>query len=85
MAFISLPGIPCWGNPDSQRVCPAPIFLRLIQRDVPVTSRFLGRPRLLTRLSSCAWCRDVASIHNVSSTHSKQRLMRGLVAARARG
>jgi hypothetical protein len=52
MAFISLPRIPCWGNPYSQRVRPSPVFLRLIQRDVPIKSRFLGRPRLLTRLLS---------------------------------
>ena len=52
MAFISLPGIPWCSNPSAQRVSPSPVFLRLIQRDVPVTSRFLVRPRLLTRLSA---------------------------------
>ena len=54
MAFINLPGIPCWGNPYSQRVRPSPVFLRLIQRDVSVKSRFLGRPRLLIRVSLLA-------------------------------
>jgi hypothetical protein len=52
MAFISLPGITVWGNLYSQRVCPSPVFLRLVQRDVPAKSRFLVRPRLLTRLLS---------------------------------
>jgi hypothetical protein len=51
MTFINLPEITCWGNPYSQRVCPSLIFQRLIQCDVPVKSRFLGRPRLLTRFS----------------------------------
>jgi hypothetical protein len=50
MVFISLPGITCWGNPYSQRVCPSPVFLRLVQRHFRVTSRFLERPRLLTRV-----------------------------------
>ena len=50
MAFVSLPGITCRGKPYSQRVYPSPIFLRLVQRDFPTTSRFLGRPQLLTRI-----------------------------------
>jgi hypothetical protein len=62
MAFISLPGIACWGNPYSQGVCLSPVFLRLIQRDGPVTSRFLGRPRLLTRVSSLLAGRDLGSL-----------------------
>jgi hypothetical protein len=49
MAFINLPGIPGWGNPYSQRVCPSPVLLRLVQRDFPIKFRFLVRTRLLTR------------------------------------
>jgi hypothetical protein len=51
MAFISLSGITCWGNPFSQRVCPSPVFPHLVQRNFSAKSRFLGRPRLLTRMS----------------------------------
>jgi hypothetical protein len=49
MVFTSLLEITCWGNPYLQRVCPSPVFLRLVQRAIPVKSRFLVRPRLLTR------------------------------------
>jgi hypothetical protein len=31
------------------------VFLRLVQRHFPTTSRFLGRPRLLTRTSPLLW------------------------------
>ena len=51
MVFISLAALTCWGNPYPQRVFPSPVFLRLTQHDVPVKSRFLGRPRLLMRLT----------------------------------
>jgi hypothetical protein len=49
MASINLPGITVWGNVYSQRMCPSPVFLRLVQRDVLAQSRFLVRSRLLTR------------------------------------
>ena len=52
MASLRLSAITHWGNPYSQRVYPSPIFQRLVQGDVPAKSRFLGRPRLLTRLST---------------------------------
>jgi hypothetical protein len=52
MASISLPGITCRGNPYSQRVCSSPVFPRLVQCDFSAKSRFLGRPRLLTRISA---------------------------------
>jgi len=32
------------------RVLASPLFLSLVQRDFPVKSRFLGRPRFLTHL-----------------------------------
>jgi hypothetical protein len=32
------------------RVLASPLFPSIVQRDFPVKSRFLGRPRLLTRL-----------------------------------
>ena len=60
MAFIRLPGITCWGNPYSQRVYPSPVFLRLAQCHFRVTSRFLGRPRLLTRLYPLPVGRDIS-------------------------
>jgi hypothetical protein len=50
MVSISLPGITCWRNPLAQRVCPFPVFLRPFKRDVPIKSRFLVRPQLLTRV-----------------------------------
>jgi hypothetical protein len=52
MASTILPGITCKGNPYSQRVNSSPVFPRLVQRDFSAKSRFLGRPRLLTRFSA---------------------------------
>jgi|RhiMetdeSRZDD1v2_1073273.scaffolds.fasta_scaffold63459_4 hypothetical protein len=45
MVFISLPEMSCWGNSYAQRVCSSLVFLRLIQRHFPPTSRFLLRPQ----------------------------------------
>jgi hypothetical protein len=50
MVSIILPGITRWGNSYSQRVYPSPIFQRLVQCDLFIPSRFLVRPRLLTRV-----------------------------------
>jgi hypothetical protein len=42
--FITLPEITRWGNPYSQRVCPSPVFPRLVQRDFSAKFWFLVRP-----------------------------------------
>jgi hypothetical protein len=54
MAFISLPGITCGGNPYSQRVCPSPVFLCLVQRDFSLLPGFLRRLRLHASVSEPA-------------------------------
>jgi hypothetical protein len=58
MVSLSLPEITRWDNLSSRRVYPSPIFQRLVQCDVPVSSRFLGRPQLLTRHVSLPLGRD---------------------------
>jgi len=51
MVSLNLPGIPSWGTPYSRlRVCMPPVFQHLVRCEVPVTARYLGRPRLLTRV-----------------------------------
>jgi hypothetical protein len=53
MVSLNLPGIPPGGNLYSRlRVCMPPVFQDLVPCEMPVTARFLGRPRLLTRLTS---------------------------------
>jgi hypothetical protein len=61
MMFISLPEITRWGNLSSRHVCPSPIFQRLVQCEVPITPRFLVRPRLLTRFSSLPMRRHLSA------------------------
>jgi hypothetical protein len=67
MAFINLPGIIYWGNAYSQQACPSTVFLRLVQRNFPVKSRFLWRPRLLTRSVPLPTGRDIPSLHKLHS------------------
>ena len=60
MVSLSLPRIRRWGNlhmlcetPSAyllRMAWPSPFFPRRVLHDVPVKSRFLWRPRLLTRV-----------------------------------
>ena len=56
--FYSAVEVAGMADPMRPRVCPAPIFQRLVPCDVPVSSRFLGRPQLLTRHFSLPLGRD---------------------------
>ena len=48
--FVFSRGVAGMAVHTGPRAWPSPRFQRPVQRDVPVTSRFLVRPQLLTRL-----------------------------------
>ena len=49
--YSPLPGAPAlFRSHGNELRVPSPFFLPLMQQDFPVYPRFLGRPRLLTRL-----------------------------------